>query len=466
MKFGTNSNLSSEIQGKSIAVLAFENMSGDPDQEYFSDGISEEILNVLTNVDGLKVAGRSSTFYYKGKNEDIREIGKKLNVKMVLEGSVRKAGSKVRITVQLINVEDGFHLWSETYDREMEDIFAIQDEIAARIVEKLKLQVQKKSQPKVRTRNMEAYDLLLKGVYFLDKDYEGAKKAMEYFQKAVELDPDYATAYAYIGDTYNNYAGYGFMSGAEALANARTAAQKALGLNKQEPIAHRVLAYIHLNYDWDWEAALSEYDLAIQYGLRDPDHFITYYHMFINKDFEQAISIAEEILERDPLQMQYHWHVGVCYLYASKFEESLKAFNSALELDPNYSEGHRWKGLVLSLMGEFEQAIHSIEKALEITQGEGPANFDLLMVKALMGNKEEVLQILNDWEKSGAYMDPSIPAVLNALLEMPDDVIFWLEKSYQERSSVMISLKSIGFWDPYRNDPRFIEIYNRMNFPE
>ena len=176
----------------------------------------------------MKVAGRTSAFSFKGKNEDIRAIGEKLDVKMVLEGSVRKAGNQVRITAQLINVEDGFHLWSETYDREMEDVFAIQDEIAAKIVEKLKLQVEKSSESEFRTQNMEAYDLLLKGIYFLNKDFEGTKKAMEYFQKAVELDPDYATAYAWIGDAYTNYSAYGFMSSAEAYTNARTAAQKAI----------------------------------------------------------------------------------------------------------------------------------------------------------------------------------------------------------------------------------------------
>jgi len=216
LKFGTDINSTTATTGESIAVLAFENMSGEVDQEYFSDGISEEILNALTKVEGLKVAGRTSAFSFKGKNEDIRTIGEKLDVKMVLEGSVRKDGSKVRITAQLISVEDGFHLWSETYDREMEDIFAIQDEIAAMIVEKLKLQVHQQVEGVIRTKNVAAYDLLLKGIYFLNKDYEGTIKGMEYFQKAVELDPEYASAYAWIGDAYTNYAAYGFMSSAEA----------------------------------------------------------------------------------------------------------------------------------------------------------------------------------------------------------------------------------------------------------
>lgn len=456
----------SDVQMKSIAVLAFINMSGDPEQEYFSDGISEEILNALTHIDGLKVAGRTSAFSFKGQHEDIRTIGDKLDVKMVLEGSVRKAGTKVRITAQLINVEDGFHIWSETYDREMEDIFAIQDEIAGMIAEKLKLQVQKLTKGKGWTPDVEAYDMLLKGIYFLDKDYEGATKAMEYFQKAVELDPDYALAYTFIGETYMNYGYYGFMSNSEASSKARTAAQRAIGLNEQEPRAHKVLAYVHLFNDWDWEAALSEYSKAIQYGLNDPDHFITFYDIFIDEDYEHAIRVSEQILETDPLRIESHWHLGLNNYYAGRFQEALVSFNNALELDRNYSEGHRWKGLTLANMEKFDEAIYSLEKALEITQGEGPANFDLLVVKIQMGDIEEVLQILKDLEQSGEHIDPVRPAQLYALLEMQDNAMTWLEKSYQERSFEIIYLKSSRIWDPYRDDPRFIEIYDKMNFPE
>ena len=462
LKFGTNSSPSTEIQENSIAVLAFKNMSGDPNQEYFSDGISEEILNSLTNVDGLKVAGRTSAFSFKGKNEDIRTIGDKLDVKMVLEGSVRKAGTQVRITTQLINVEDGFHIWSETYDRKMEDIFAVQEDIANRIVEKLKLQVQETSESKVHTQNMEAYEMLLKGsYYFFKKDYDHINKAMEYFQRAVELDPDYAEAYAFIGDTYLYYAGT-TMSSSDAYSKARTAVQKAIDLNEYEPRAHKVLAYIHLFYDWDWDATLFEYNKAIQYGLPEQNEFITYYDIFVNKDYDHAIRISKQILETDPLHIESYWQLGLCYYFAGRFEEALVLFNNALELDPNYSEALRWKGVVLGYLGKFEEAINSVEKALEITNGEGPANLDLLLVKILMGKRDEVLPIL----KSREYIDPIDPAMLYTLLEMHDDAIFWLEKGYRERSLMMVTLKHFWIWDSLRDDPRFIKIYDRMNFSE
>jgi len=291
----------------SIAVLAFENMSGDVEDEYFSDGISEEILNYLAKVDGLKVAGRTSAFAFKGKNEDIKIIGKKLKVGMVLEGSVRKANNRVRITAQLINVADGFHIWSETFDRELEDIFAIQDEIAAQIVEKLKLSL---TGTKITEKvNVEAYDLLLKGIHFLNKDFEGTKKGLEYCLKAVQVDSNYATAYACIGDAYINYSIYGFMSNAEAYSKAREAAEKSISINPTEARAHKVLAYVKMNYDWNWEGALNEYNKAIEYGLRDPDHFITLYDMLIRKDFKSSIAASTKILERDALHLQSHWHL-------------------------------------------------------------------------------------------------------------------------------------------------------------
>ena len=462
LKFLSNPDPSEGIAEKSIAVLAFENMSGDPEQEYFSDGISEEILNSLVAIPGLKIAGRTSAFSFKGKNEDIRTIGDKLDVKMVLEGSVRKVGNQVRITAQLINVEDGFHIWSETYNREMEDIFAVQVDIAECIVEKLKLHVQEASKTENKTQNIEAYELFLKGLYFFKSGYMHKQKAMEYFQKAVELDPDFAEAHAFIGETYLHYAGMEILSTADAYSRARTAAQKAISLDEHEPRAHKVLAYIHLFFDWDWEATLLDYNKAIQYGLSESNEFITYYDIFVNKDYDHAINVSQQILETDPFHIDSHWQLGMCNYFAGRYGDALVSFNNALELDPNYSDALHWKGVVLGFLGEYEEAISSLKKAAEITHLDSLANFDLLVVKIQMGKNDEVLQTL-DPEK---FVEPLSPSMLYTLLDMPDEAIYWLEKGYRERSLMMISLKHFEVWDPIRDDPRFIEIYNRMNFTE
>ncbi len=457
-KIGDISSTSSENEEKSIAVLPFVNMSNDPEQEYFSDGISEEILNSLTNVDGLKVAGRTSAFTFKGKNEDIRIIGEKLNVKMVLEGSVRKAENRLRITAQLINVKDGFHLWSESYNREMEDIFAVQEDIANRIVEKFKLQVQETH--KSQTKNMKAYDLILKGKQLLRKDLAESKQAMECFQEAAKLDPNYAEAYACIAETYLNLAGYNEMSSADAYSKARTAARKAISLNKYEPHAHEVLAYIHLYYEWDWEATHSEYNKAIQYGLPEQNKFMAYYYIFVRADYDRAIQLSKQLLEADPLHAESHWHLGLCNYFAARFEEALVAFNKALDFDPYYSNVYMWRGTVLAYLKMYEEAIDSIDKSLELTNGEGIANIEKIAVQILTGKKEQALENI----KSQDFIDPMDAARLYTLLEMPNEAVAWLERGYRERSLMMITLKN-WIWDPLRNDPRFIKIYNQMNFP-
>lgn len=467
MKFGRGS---SEPKVKkpenSIAVLAFENMSGDADKEYFSDGISEEILNSLANVKGLHVAGRTSSFYFKGKNENLQVIGDKLNVNMILEGSIRKSENRVRITAQLINVEDGFHLWSETYDRELKDVFGIQEEIANEIVEKLKLRFHDNSVLEAYEPPMEAYDILLKGIYFHGKDFEGAEQAMECFQKAIEIDPGYPAAHAWAGDAYINYAIYGFLSSTEAYSLARASAQKAITLNENQPRAHKVLAYVHLNYDWDWSAAKEEYEKALKYGLQNPDHFITLYDIIVHSEFKKSIQAAQAILDRDPFEIQSHWHVGLSNYFAQNYKEALESFNNALELDPNYSEGHRWKGLTLSALGRHEEALKAIQTTLDITQGKGPANLDILVVKTQMGQGKEVTKMLEQWVSSEPHIDPIGPAVLYSLLNKPDEAVYWLEKAYLHRSFMMASLNFYHVWDPLRKNPGFIEIHEKMNFPK
>ena len=446
---------------KSIAVLPFINMSNDPEQEYFSDGITEEILNSLVKVDGLKVAGRTSSFSFKGKNEDIRTIGDKLDVKMVLEGSVRKSANQVRITAQLISVEDGFHLWSETYNREIEDIFSVQEDIARQIVEKLKLQINPINTSQSQTENTEAYEMYLKGTYFFKRGSEDTEKALHYFQKAVELDPGYAEAHAFIAETYLHLAGYNLMSAAEGYSLARSAARKAIDINEFEPRAHKILAYIALFYDWNWETARSEYEKAVQYGLPQQNEFITYLYIFLDTDYNQAIRISKEILETDPLYVVNHWQLGICYYFAGRFEEALVSFNNALELDPNYSDALHQKGLALAYLGRYDEAVSAMQRTIEITQGKGLAELDFLAVKILMGKKDEVLMEIRSME----FIDAMDAARLYTMLDMPDEAFEWMEKGYRERSSMMATLKS-WFWDPLRDDPRFINIYQRMNFPE
>jgi tetratricopeptide (TPR) repeat protein len=316
------------------------------------------------------------------------------------------------------------------------------------------------------TLNLEAYDQFLKGIYFHSKDFLSAEKAMAAFQKAVVLDANYGEAHALIAEMYIVYAGYGLMPPVEAYAKARAAAQKAITINEREPRAHKALAYVYFTSDWNWETAVLSYNKAVEYGLRVPDQFMTYYDVFVKKDYDQAVSASEQMAAIDPLNIESHWHLGLINFFSGRFEDAMESFNTTLELDPSYSEGHHWKGAILGYMGKYDEAIKSLEKALEITHGQGPANLDLLIVKIQMGNKEEVLKTLSDWENSEEHINPMDPAMLYALLNMPDKAIYWLEKSYRERAIMTVSLNFYWIWDPIREDPRFIEIYKRMNFPD
>ena len=441
-------------------------MSGDPDNEYFSDGITEEIINALTTVQGLKVIARTSSFAFKNKNIDIRTIGSQLGVGTVLEGSVRKAKNRVRITAQLINTQDGTHYWSRNFDRELEDIFALQDEVSLLIADQIRENFGHLEIPSfpvsVPTRNMDAFDLVLKGNYFLKrKDFEDIKRALQLFKEAIQLDANYSDAYASLGETYLHAAGFGMMPTKEAHELAQEFAEKAIALNSENAQAHKVLAFVQLFYDWDWGSAITTYNKAIKYGLPDQNEFISYYYIFIEEDFERAIQVAKRVIETDPLHVIPHWQLGLIYYFARKFEESIAAFSVALEVDPNFGEALRFRGLVKGCLGKYQEALIDINRALELSGGQGLANIDLLVVKILMGKKKEVETVLENSE----YVDSSDPAFLYALLNSPDQAIFWLEKAYQERSVMMVTLKNFWVWDNLRDDARFQEIYERMNFP-
>ncbi len=461
-----SSHLPIPSSNKSIVVLPFVNMSADPENEYFSDGITEEIINALTTVKGLKVIARTSSFAFKNKNIDVRTIGDQLGVTTVLEGSVRKVENKVRITVQLVSTIDGTHYWSRNFDRDFKDIFALQDEVSMLIADQirenfghLEIPLFPEENP---TENIEAYDLFLKGSYHLKrKDFGDVKKAMNFFKEAISVDPNYAEAYSFLGESYISAAAVGLLTTQEAHDLARNTAAKSIVLNEKNAQGYKVLAYIKLFYDWDWEPALTAYNNALKYGLSEQNEFISYYYIFIEEDFEKAIKIANRVTETDPLHVYTHWQLGLTYYFARRFEESITAFNKALEIDSNYTEALRFRGLCKGYLGKYNEALVDINKALEVTSGQGPANLDLLVVKILMGKKEEVSVVI----KKSQYMDSSDPAILYSLLNMPDEAVYWLNKGYEERSVNLVTLKNYWVWDNLRSHSRFQEIYNEMNFP-
>jgi len=453
---------------KSIAVLAFTNMSDDPNQEYFSDGISEEILNSLVKVEGLKVAGRTSSFSFKGKDTDIQTIGNKLGVGLVLEGSVRKSGNHIRITVQLINVIDGYHLWSEQYDRELEDIFSIQEEIASNIVNMLKLTLLTYTNHKPPTKSFKAYDFYLKGLYFLSRDVEGTISARNYFLKAIEYDNDFALAYAGLGSAYLNSTAYGLMSGDEGYNKARKAARKSIMLDSKQPLGHRVMANINLLFDWDWEAAKSEYNKALQLGLPNPNQFITWYNAFLCENFEEAIEDSKLIIEREPFSVEAHWNLGLCYFMANQYENAIISFNKLIEVDPSYSLGYRWLGKTYRIIGKYDEAMSSIRKAQGLTGGYGQVYNETILILVSSGQIKKARTLFDEMLDSESEQSilPGTYAKIYTNLGQFDEAFKWLEKCYEERTMTMFMIKTIPDFDTIRDDPRYDDLVKRMNFPE
>ena len=319
----------------SIAVLPFVNMSSEKEQEYFSDGLAEEMLSSLAKIPGLHVAGRTSAFQFKGKNEDLRVIGQRLNVATVLEGSVRKEGHRVRISAQLIKVDDGFHLWSETYDRELNDIFAVQEEIARAVAGSLKVALLgEKTATSSRGTNAEAYNAYLQGRYFLERrSQENMDRALAYFEQAIKLDPGYGPAWVGLAMTHNRQAYYGYAPFAEAFRKARAAAEQALALDRSLAGASAELGIVQMAHDFDWAGADASFKraLALEPGnativLRAADLALALGRL------DDALALNRRSVELDPLSAEAQFYLGVATLYAGRLEEAAAGFTKALEL--------------------------------------------------------------------------------------------------------------------------------------
>ncbi|MCK5468272.1 MAG: tetratricopeptide repeat protein, partial [Cyclobacteriaceae bacterium] len=470
LKFETYINSSSENLEKSIVVLPFVNMSNDPDQEYFSDGLTEEIINALTQIKGLKVIGRTSSFSFKGKDVNLGKIGEDLNVNTVLEGSVQKAGNRIRITIQLINVADEYHIWSERYDRELDDIFALQDDISSKIAEKMKITLagaQDEVSERKATSNVEAYELLLRGRYFRKQGVEGVEKALDCLQKAIELDPDYAQAYGELADTYFYLSVYKFMPWREGFNKVLELSNKAILLDPSWPGPYILLAYQNFWYIWGWEAALSEYKEALELGS-PADMFHPYYQTLLYSNFEEAISEAKLIVERDPLNIELLRQLAEIYLMARRYDESREVLNKILELNPLFSEAYRYYGTSYFYEGKYKEALNYFKKAAEISQEKGYAPNEIIITLAMLGRREEATRMLSnikERDSSNVVFAFEIAKIYTYLGEM-DKAFQWLDRAYENREYWMVSLKVLPYWDPLRSDPRFQKLIDKMNFPK
>jgi TolB-like protein/lipopolysaccharide biosynthesis regulator YciM len=461
---------------KSIAVLPFINMSADPEHEYFSDGISEEILNALTHVDGIQVTARTSSFSFKGKNEDIRQIGAKLGVANVLEGTVRWAGKKVRINVQLIKTTDGYHSWSEVYDRELEDIFEVQDEIATKIVSRLKenFEVNEKKENVVKppTENIEAYNLYLKGRYYWNKSTpENIFNAIKTFEEAILIDPTFALPYCSLSYCYTFLGSSGIMPPAEAYPKAKDCTLKAIELDPNHAESHLSLATIKFYHNWDFDGAEISLNKAHDLGLNSSLFNQVHGWFLIAKgDFDKAIEKIQQALILDPLSLPLMSTLGDAYSFAGRFEEALAQFDKIIELEPNFRRAFESRGMTYLAMGENENAIKDLEHYHKLVGHPLKGLSSLGHAYAAAGQMDKALECaekikLRQEKEPDVVLYMDFAFLYSGMKEL--DLAFqYLNKTYEQRMGIaclgMIFCIRYPMLKELKADPRFTQLINKM----
>jgi serine/threonine protein kinase/Tfp pilus assembly protein PilF len=467
--FATKATAAVEEPQPSIAVLPFVNMSGDKEQEYFSDGLAEEIINALTKIPGLKVPARTSSFFFRGKEADIQEISARLHVKTILEGSVRKSGNRIRVTAQLINAADGYHLWSERYDREMTEVFAIQDEICQAIVGKLCIELSA-DRPlffKRRTENTEAYNLYLKGRYQLLKFMsESMAKSKEYFEQAVALDPDYALAWHGLA-MYHWFLGYrGFTPPNKANVKCRQATLKALELDEMLSEAHSMMAVLWAS-EYDWKGAESEFRRAMELGPKSVDvwQYYSRYYLLPMRRLDEAIATSKRAVELDPLSPDLQYELGHRYWLIRQYDRALGQADNALELNPQFPWAHMLRGVIYIETGRLDEGIQAVEVAASMVGHTTVLLRILGYTYAMAGRTSEAQKLLDEMLQLSqkTYMPPLGIAYAYLGLNEMDKAVEWLEKAIDERDGMVMYTPSFHLADPLRSHPHYHVLLRKMN---
>jgi adenylate cyclase len=456
---------------KSVAVLPFVNMSPDKENEYLSDGVTEDLCTALSQIKGLHVPARTSSFVFKGKTEDIRKIGEQLNVGTVLEGSVSKAGNKLRISAQLVNVADGFHLWAANYDREMTDILDIRSDISRRVVEALKVQLgvsETERLVKKPTETTEAYDSYLLGRYELNKFTEsGFRKAVEHFKHAIELDHSFALANAGLAEAYNMLAYWNYVAPTAGFPEAKRAAQRALELDPGLAEGHSQLGFVLFEYEWQYDAGEREFVEAIRLNPRSPTAHSSYGEFLLDLGrFSEAMREFESARESDPLSVRLTFDIAAWYWFQRQLEPAVAEVQKAIAMDPANSLSYHMLGYIFLKMNKPDEAVDAWEKA-NTFEGVFSAqeNAELRKIYQTDGaaaflRKEAELE--QQWIHKGKYRSPLFIALHYAGAGANEDALTWLERSVQQRAAWLPELKMEPTWDAFRSNPRFITLLKKV----
>jgi eukaryotic-like serine/threonine-protein kinase len=463
----SKASLAPDASARSIAVLPFVNQSGNADDEYFSDGMSDELASALMKVPDLRVAARSSAFTFKGKNADPREVGAKLNVATVLEGTVRRSGPKLRVTAQLVNTSDGLVRWAERYERETKDVFAVQDDITGAIVSALQLTLGANvlaGNKAGRTDNAEAHDLYLRGRFLvLKQTEEGLRNSLAYFAKALEKDPGYAPAYAGTALAHMWLAD-AFLPPREAEPKAKAAALKAIELDSTNAEAHTYLGLVKWFYDWEFENFEREFRRAMQLNPNSMEaHNFYALALCAMKRWDEGIAEADRAMLLDPLAPMPSWTREYCLAMSRRYDQAIQQHQKTAELDPNFYYSESSLGVAYREKGMFAEAVAEYLR-LQRAMGGQPL-MGLAITYARMGKTADARNILNELLKRSErqYVSPDEIALVYASLGEKDQAFVWLDRAYDARSAFLITrILGCSNYDPLRSDPRFDALLRKI----
>lgn len=459
----------------SLAVLPMENLTGDPDQEYFADGMTDELITSLAKISALRIISRTSVMQYKKARKPLPEIARELNVDAIVEGTVTRSGNHLRITAQLIDGLREGHLWAENYDRELGDAVTLQNQIATAIADEIRAKLTPAERERLAASHSvdpAAYELYLKGRYFwVKRNRETFDRAMSYFQQAIDRDPNYAAPYSGLADCYVLFGSSFDVGGrppSEVQSKARAAALKALELDSFLADAHSSLAYVKLNYDWDWLGAEAEFKRALELnpGYSHGHHW--YAHLLLSTGREgQALAESHRALELDPLSPIINLHLGWHYLYTKQYDQALEQLTKTLELDANYALAHWYRGLVYEQKQMYPEALRELATAKNLLPGNMAIRSDVGHVYAVSGDADQAEKVIADLrqESQRLYVNSYELALIYVGLRKDDQAFEWLNKAFAERSDQMIYLNVDPRLDSIRSDSRFADLVRRVGIP-
>jgi serine/threonine-protein kinase len=453
----------------SIAVLPFANAGGDPNTQYLSDGVSERLIDKLSQLPQLKVIARSSSFKYRDPNIDVQDVANKLGVQAIVMGKVERIGDSLNVRVEMIDADANRQLWSEQYTRNTADMLSIQQEIVQKASEKLRLKLsgeQEQQLAKRETVNLQAYELVLKGNFYAEKrGSNDLKKAGEYYQQAIAIDPNYALAYAELSANYSRLANTSNVDPKEFLPKAEAMARKALELDENVPKAHLVLANLYLNA-WNWTAAQQEYERILELNPNlAAAHSAYSAFLSVIERHNEAIAEAKRARELDPLSLFSHASVGFRLFFAKRYDEAIDVLQKTIEMDPSYVFPHIILGYTYAAKGMHREAINSYQKSISLGNKSSGEQVYLGASYAEAGEREKAFAILKQLQTSKEYVSPGELAILYIALGNKEDALTTLERAYAEHDLQLMYLKVDSSFDPLRSDPRFQDLLRRMNFP-